>query len=94
MVGTAGVGILALAVNPLAAAIAASTWVLYVGVYTPLKRLSIVNTWVGAVVGALPPAIGWAASTGALAPGRFLLDPSHEICIRPYWLAKCHTDVH
>ncbi|XP_033630722.1 protoheme IX farnesyltransferase, mitochondrial-like [Asterias rubens] len=73
VVGTAGVGILALAVNPLAAAIAASTWVLYVGVYTPLKRLSIVNTWVGAVVGALPPAIGWAASTGALAPGALLM---------------------
>ncbi|XP_038067497.1 protoheme IX farnesyltransferase, mitochondrial-like isoform X2 [Patiria miniata] len=73
VVGTAGVGILALTVNPLAAAIAASTWALYVAVYTPLKRLSIVNTWVGAVVGALPPAIGWAACTGALEPGALLM---------------------
>ncbi|KAG4306105.1 hypothetical protein PORY_000093 [Pneumocystis oryctolagi] len=37
---------------------------LYAGVYTPLKRWSIVNTWVGAVVGAVPPLMGWSARTG------------------------------
>ncbi|XP_022109912.1 protoheme IX farnesyltransferase, mitochondrial-like [Acanthaster planci] len=73
VVGSAGVGTLALTVNPLAAAIAASTWALYVAVYTPMKRLSIVNTWVGAVVGALPPVIGWAACTGGLEPGALLM---------------------
>ena len=38
-------------------------------VYTPMKRLSILNTWAGAVVGAIPPVMGWTACTGALDPG-------------------------
>ena len=37
---------------------------LYTGVYTPMKRLSVANTWVGSVVGAIPPLIGWASATG------------------------------
>ena len=69
IVGVSGLAILGLCVNPLAAAISASTWGLYVMAYTPLKRVSIVNTWVGALVGALPPMIGWAACTGGLEPG-------------------------
>lgn len=40
------------------------TWLLYVAVYTPLKRRSPLNTAVGAVAGALPVAIGWAAADG------------------------------
>lgn len=42
---------------------------LYTSCYTPLKRLSIVNTWVGALVGAIPPIMGWTAATGCLEPG-------------------------
>jgi protoheme IX farnesyltransferase len=42
------------------------TFVLYVAVYTPLKPLTTLNTAVGAVPGALPPVIGWAAATGQL----------------------------
>jgi len=38
--------------------------VLYAGVYTPLKRISVVNTWVGAIVGGIPPLMGWAAAAG------------------------------
>lgn len=38
----------------------------YIGMYTPLKRLSKVNTTLGAVVGALPPFLGWAAAGGLL----------------------------
>ncbi|XP_071476689.1 protoheme IX farnesyltransferase, mitochondrial-like [Diadema antillarum] len=72
-VGVSGVAILGGLVNPLSAAIAGSSWALYVLAYTPLKRLSIMNTWVGAVVGALPPAIGWAASCGTLGPGALLM---------------------
>ncbi len=34
--------------------------------YTPLKVVSIANTWVGAVVGAIPPLMGWAAAAGQL----------------------------
>jgi protoheme IX farnesyltransferase len=48
--------------QPAAAAIA--TWILYVAVYTPLKRITPLNTAVGAVAGALPVAIGWLAAEG------------------------------
>ena len=65
-----GIALLGGLVNPLSAAIAGSSWALYVLVYTPMKRFSIANTWVGAVVGALPPVIGWAASCGTLGPGK------------------------
>jgi protoheme IX farnesyltransferase len=45
-----------------------ATWLLYVVAYTPLKRLTPLNTAVGAVAGALPVAIGWLAADG---PARF-----------------------
>jgi protoheme IX farnesyltransferase len=47
--------------------------VLYAGVYTPLKQLSVANTWVGALVGAIPPLMGWAAAAGSLDPGAWVL---------------------
>ncbi|KAN0064253.1 Protoheme IX farnesyltransferase, mitochondrial [Thecaphora frezii] len=61
-----GVALLGGMVNPLTAALGAANIVLYSFTYTPMKRLSIANTWVGAVVGALPPLMGWAACTGTL----------------------------
>lgn len=63
--GAGGVGALA-AINPLTAFLGFSNIALYAGMYTPLKRVSIVNTWVGSLVGALPPLMGWAACTGTL----------------------------
>ena len=51
----------------------AATLLLYTSVYTPMKRLSILNTWVGSVVGALPPLMGWAACTGGLDAGGLVL---------------------
>lgn len=57
----AGPAILLLLVNPLAAAVAVATQLTYVFVYTPLKVRSVWNTAFGAVVGALPPLIGWFA---------------------------------
>ncbi len=61
-----GVLWLALATTPLAAMLGALTSVLYLGVYTPLKRRTTLNTHVGAIPGALPALIGWAAVAGRL----------------------------
>uniref|UniRef100_A0A6I8RIN7 Protoheme IX farnesyltransferase, mitochondrial n=1 Tax=Xenopus tropicalis TaxID=8364 RepID=A0A6I8RIN7_XENTR len=68
-----GVSLLTLAVNPLTGALGAFNIFLYTCCYTPMKRLSIANTWVGAVVGALPPVMGWTAATGSLDAGALLL---------------------
>ena len=64
--GAAGVIYLAVACNPLSAALAATTIAIYIFAYTPLKRISITNTLVGAIPGALPPLIGWAAARNDL----------------------------
>ncbi|MGP0066196.1 MAG: heme o synthase [Isosphaeraceae bacterium] len=61
-----GTTLLILGANPLAAAVALVTLLLYVLVYTPLKPLTSLNTVVGAIPGALPPMIGWGAATGRL----------------------------
>lgn len=50
----------------LAALVALATFVSYAFVYTPLKRVTSVSTIIGAVPGALPPIIGWAAARGTL----------------------------
>lgn len=47
--------------SPQTAAWALATWLGYVGVYTPLKRVTSLNTAIGAVVGALPVVVGWTA---------------------------------
>ncbi|MBI5687010.1 MAG: protoheme IX farnesyltransferase [Verrucomicrobia bacterium] len=69
----AGVTWLALAVNALAALLAALTAAVYLLAYTPLKRKSALCTLVGAVSGATPPMIGWAAAHGELAAGAWAL---------------------
>ena len=64
----AGLGVTQLAVgaNTLAAVVALATLVSYVAIYTPLKRKTRWATLIGAVPGALPPMIGWAAARGSL----------------------------
>jgi protoheme IX farnesyltransferase len=68
-----GTAILALAANLVAMALAIATLVSYLLVYTPMKRRSAASTLVGAVPGALPPLIGWAASRGTVSGGGWVL---------------------
>ncbi|XP_069809403.1 protoheme IX farnesyltransferase, mitochondrial isoform X4 [Dendropsophus ebraccatus] len=68
-----GITLLTVAVNPLTGALGAFNIFLYTCCYTPMKRLSIANTWVGSVVGAIPPIMGWTAATGGLDAGALLL---------------------
>lgn len=69
----AGVFILCWQVNLLTAFLSLLTAFLYVLVYTPLKRLSWLNTTIGAIPGALPPVGGWAAASGQLDVGAWVL---------------------
>lgn len=64
----AGAALLTTMANPLAAALAFASLVIYVFLYTPMKRLTTLNTVVGAIPGALPVLVGWAAATGKIDP--------------------------
>ena len=64
--GLTGVALLLYGVNTLTASLGAINLILYTMGYTPLKRISVVNTWVGSIVGAIPPVMGWTAATGSL----------------------------
>jgi heme o synthase len=66
--GVLGPALLWTMVNPTTAVLGAANIALYAGAYTWLKRNSIWNTWVGAVVGAIPPVMGWTACGGQLLP--------------------------
>jgi protoheme IX farnesyltransferase len=68
-----GVAYLAFLVNALSAILAAITIIVYIFAYTPLKLVSTFNTALGAVPGALPPMIGWAAARGTLNAGAWML---------------------
>ncbi|TMP94450.1 MAG: protoheme IX farnesyltransferase [Verrucomicrobia bacterium] len=68
-----GVGYLAVACNVLSATLAALTILIYIFGYTPLKRASTANTLVGAIPGAIPPMIGWAAARGTIEAGAWSL---------------------
>ncbi|KAB5578142.1 mitochondrial Protoheme IX farnesyltransferase [Coniochaeta sp. 2T2.1] len=65
----AGIAALWTGVNPTVAGLGAANIVLYAGIYTPMKRVSWLNTWVGAIVGGIPPLMGWAAAAGESATG-------------------------
>jgi len=69
----AGLIWLAVAVNPLTAALSAATMVSYLALYTPLKTKSSICTLVGAIPGALPPVMGWAAARGTVEMGAWIL---------------------
>ncbi|HEX6976703.1 MAG TPA: heme o synthase, partial [Vicinamibacterales bacterium] len=83
----AGLAILALGANLLAAAVALTTLLTYVAIYTPLKRLSSFATVVGAIPGALPPVIGWAAARESLDQGAWVLFGIVFLWQLPHFLA-------
>ena len=82
-----GLGLLLWRCGPLAAAVALATWASYLFLYTPLKRQTPLATLVGAVPGALPPVIGWAAASARLDPGAFLLFAILFLWQVPHFLA-------
>lgn len=64
MWGITGTGLLHAGTDPVTAMLGLTNIGLYAGLYTYMKPRSIYNTWVGAVVGAIPPVMGWSAATG------------------------------
>lgn len=82
-----GLGVLLWLSGVLAAAVAAFTLVSYLALYTPLKRVTPFATLVGAVPGALPPVIGWAAARGSLDGGAFVLFAILFLWQVPHFLA-------
>jgi protoheme IX farnesyltransferase len=73
VVSIAGAAYLALAVNALTSLIAVLTLASYLAAYTPLKRKTPLCALVGALPGAAPPLIGWAAASGSLSLEAWLL---------------------
>src|SRR5580658_11146937 len=68
-----GVLLLVLSVNLLTGFLVLLAAFLYVLVYTPLKKITWLNTTFGAIPGAIPPMAGWAAATGRVDPGALVL---------------------
>ena len=83
----AGLLILAAAVNVLAATVALATLASYAVVYTPLKRRTSFATVIGAIPGALPPVIGWAAAENSLTRGAWVLFGILFLWQLPHFLA-------
>jgi protoheme IX farnesyltransferase len=69
----AGCVVLLWKANALAAGLGLAGVLVYVLIYTPLKRVTWANTSIGAVSGAIPPLIGWAAATDRIGPGGWIL---------------------
>ena len=68
-IGASLAGLALLASHLIAAGLALATLIIYLAIYTPLKRRTSLSTLVGAVPGALPPLIGWTASHGSITLG-------------------------
>jgi heme o synthase len=66
MLSAIGIIHLAVMVGPWAAYLTAATVAIYVFIYTPMKRMSSMNTLVGAIPGAIPPMIGWVGGGGGI----------------------------
>src|SRR5438874_8403580 len=83
----AGLVYLVLAVNPITSLIGAFSLVSYLFIYTPLKRVTWLNTAIGAVPGALPPLMGWTAARGELSGAGWALFAIVACWQMPHFLA-------
>ena len=83
----AGLLYLALAVNLTTSVVGAVTILSYLFIYTPLKRVTWLNTAVGAIPGALPPLMGWTAARGELSTGGWALFAILAFWQLPHFLA-------
>ncbi|KAK6916210.1 UbiA prenyltransferase family [Dillenia turbinata] len=94
-VGVAGTALLSYKANALAAGLAASNLALYAFIYTPLKQIHPINTWVGAIVGAIPPLLGWVAACGQISPNAMILPAALYFWQLPHFMALaflCRSD--
>lgn len=82
-----GVVWLLVLVNSASALVGGITLVTYLFVYTPLKTRTSLNTLVGAIPGALPPVIGWAAAEGRISTGAWALFALQFFWQMPHFLA-------
>ncbi|KAL5751103.1 hypothetical protein ACOSP7_025706 [Xanthoceras sorbifolium] len=89
-VGLAGTALLAYKTNMLTAGLAASNLFLYAFVYTPLKQIHPINTWVGAVVGAIPPLLGWTAASGQISLNGMILPAALYFWQIPHFMALAY----
>jgi protoheme IX farnesyltransferase len=87
LLSATGLAQLAFGVNAMAASVAAATLISYVLVYTPLKLRTSLATLVGAIPGALPPVIGWAAATGRISLPALVLFGIVFLWQMPHFLA-------
>jgi protoheme IX farnesyltransferase len=87
IVSLAGVATLWAGANPLSAVVALATLLIYAVVYTPLKQRTSLSTVIGAIPGALPPVIGWAAATDTLSREAWILFGILFLWQLPHFLA-------
>lgn len=73
LTGMSGALLLGLYFNPLAGVLSFISLLLYGFAYTPMKRIHPIAVLVGAIPGAMPPLLGWAAATGTLGAGGWIL---------------------
>lgn len=66
LVAITGISLLWICTNPLTTGLGILSMILYVFVYTPLKRVGPIAVFVGAIPGAMPPLLGWTAATGSI----------------------------
>ena len=87
VMAAAGLAILYFGVHAPAAFLAAATLALYLFLYTPMKKFSVLNTLVGAVPGAIPPLLGFVAGRGNLGPEGWALFSILFLWQIPHFLA-------